>query len=367
MLSHNFVGLGRSAAALYQISASALVRTFTVSNLSIFAVLTLGYFAAGKLGQLLAFSDPGAIVLWAPTGISLTAILLRGNRVWPGILLGAFLVNITTTLSIQTSMGIAVGNTLEALGAGYLVTKFADGTNAFCKPWNVLRFTVLAGMVPTALCATNGVSLLCQAGFASWSDFWHLWSVWWVGDLLGAILLTPFLVLLLGHKHHPLGAAELGEAGILLLGLSIVGVLNFGPQIFDSIPKCGLLYMCAPFMAWIALRFCPLEAAGATLVLSGFAIWGSLHGYGPYVSTNGVPYFAVGFVVVASTVTMTIAATRAEQSKYLEGVIGMYYVAKEKSDNEIRTLQDTVESLERRLSEAKFRPVARSTSGGVGK
>jgi MASE1 len=177
-------------------------------------------------------------------------------------LLGAFLVNITTTGSIRTSMGIAVGNTLEALVAAYLVTKFADGTDAFYKPWNVLRFVVLAGMVPTALCATSGVSLLCRAGFASWSDFWRVWSVWWAGDMLGAILLTPFLVLLLGHKRHSLGVAELGEASILLVGLSIVCVLNFGLQLFGSIPKAGLLYWCAPFMAWVALFLPPRSGRG---------------------------------------------------------------------------------------------------------
>jgi integral membrane sensor domain MASE1 len=366
MGSPYFVEQGRSVTALYQILGSALARIFTVSNLSICAVLALSYFATGKFGQLLAVPNPSATALWAPTGISLAAVLLRGNRVWPGIILGAFLVDITTTGSIRTSIGIAVGSALEAMVAAYLVIKFADGINAFYKPWNVLRFVVLAGMIPTALCATNGVSLLCQAGFASWSDFWRVWSVWWAGDMMGAILLTPFLVLLLGHRHHFLGVAELGEAGTLLIGLSIVGVLNFGPQIFDWIPKCGLLYLCAPFMAWVALRFCPLEAAGATLVLGSFAIWGSLHGYGPYGNTVGAPHFVVAFVVVASTVTLAIAATRAEQRKYLEGVIGMYYIAKEKSEEEIRTLRDTVESMEGRLREVKFRPPGR-TSGEAGK
>jgi glucose-6-phosphate-specific signal transduction histidine kinase len=128
--TRNFVGQDDSVSSLYQILRNALARTFTVSNLAIFAVLTFSYFATGKLGQLLAVPNPSATALWAPTGISLAAVLLRGNRVWPGILLGAFLVNITTTGSIRTSMGIAVGNTLEALVAAYLVTKFADGTDA---------------------------------------------------------------------------------------------------------------------------------------------------------------------------------------------------------------------------------------------
>ena len=78
-------------------------------------VLTLVYFVAGKLGLLLAFVHASATAVWPPTGIALTAFLLLGSRVWPAILLGAFLVNVTTEGSVLTSIGIATGNTLEGL------------------------------------------------------------------------------------------------------------------------------------------------------------------------------------------------------------------------------------------------------------
>ena len=40
-------------------------------------------------------------------------MLILGNRVWPAILVGAFFVNYTTAGPLVTSLGIAVGNTLE--------------------------------------------------------------------------------------------------------------------------------------------------------------------------------------------------------------------------------------------------------------
>src|SRR5438874_10066704 len=82
------------------------------------------YFAAGKLGLRLAFVHANATAVWPPTGIALAGLLLLGYRVWPAIFLGAFLVNITTAGSVVTSLGIATGNTLEALLGACLVNRF---------------------------------------------------------------------------------------------------------------------------------------------------------------------------------------------------------------------------------------------------
>lgn len=81
--------------------------------------LTAGYVVAAKLGLLLAFVHASATAVWPPTGIALAALLVLGVRVWPAILVGAFLVNLTTAGNVWTSLGIALGNTLEGVvGAG---------------------------------------------------------------------------------------------------------------------------------------------------------------------------------------------------------------------------------------------------------
>ena len=112
---------------------------------------------------MLAFVHASATAVWPPTGIALAAILLLGYRVWPGVLLGAFLANMTTEGTVATSAGIAVGNTLEALVGAYLVNRFAGGRNVFERPQHILRFAVLAGMVSTLVSATSGDSLALVA------------------------------------------------------------------------------------------------------------------------------------------------------------------------------------------------------------
>src|SRR5215467_5904432 len=94
-------------------------------KLVVIAGLAALYFLAGKAGLAVATVHPSATVVWPPTGIALAALLIFGYDVWPGILLGAFVANITTAGSVPVCLGIAVGNTLEALAGAYLVNQHA--------------------------------------------------------------------------------------------------------------------------------------------------------------------------------------------------------------------------------------------------
>src|SRR5207302_4701333 len=118
------------------------------SAVTTFVTLTIVYFVAGKLGLKLAFLQASASPVWPPAGIALAALLVLGYRVWPAIFVGAFLVNVTTAGNIFTSLGIASGNTLEALCGAWLVNKLANGARVFDRPQDVFKFA-LAALIST--------------------------------------------------------------------------------------------------------------------------------------------------------------------------------------------------------------------------
>src|SRR5436189_2604003 len=60
--------------------------------LIIFVVAAV-YFGAAKLGLSFAFVHSSVSPIWPPAGIAIAAVLLFGNRVWPGIFLGALIAN----------------------------------------------------------------------------------------------------------------------------------------------------------------------------------------------------------------------------------------------------------------------------------
>jgi integral membrane sensor domain MASE1 len=54
-------------------------------------MVALAYFAAARMSLVLAIPPGYATAVWPPSGIALAAALLLGNRVWPGIWIGAAL------------------------------------------------------------------------------------------------------------------------------------------------------------------------------------------------------------------------------------------------------------------------------------
>src|SRR5436189_3899959 len=85
------------------------------------AVVTAAYFGAAKAGLQFAFANQSVTSIWPPTGLALAAVLIWGYRMWPAIAVGAFFANITTAGPLPAVLGIATGNTLEALAGAYLL------------------------------------------------------------------------------------------------------------------------------------------------------------------------------------------------------------------------------------------------------
>jgi len=100
-----------------------------------------------------------------------------------------------------------------------------------------------------------------------------------------------------------------------------------------------------PFLVWAGIRFCPLEAAGACIVLCGFATWGSLHGYGPFNNVTAMPLSLAAYLCVATTMTLTGAATVANQREVSERLLETLYRLEKTKDGEITRLNAELEFL----------------------
>src|SRR5262245_33714760 len=105
-----------------------------------FALLTTAYFAAGKLGLSMAFVTASTSAVWPPAGLAVGTMLVFGRRIWPAIAVAAFLVNVTTSQTVGSSLLIAVGNTLEALAGWWLINRFAGGLQMFKRARTIFRF-----------------------------------------------------------------------------------------------------------------------------------------------------------------------------------------------------------------------------------
>jgi len=268
------------------------------------------YVAAGKLGlHYFAFAHASASVVWLPSGIALAAVLLFGRGVWPAIFVAAFLVNVTTAGSALTSLAIAAGNTLEGLVGARLVTRFAGGSCAFERAADAFTFLVVGALPSAAVSATIGVTTLTLAGYAAWSGYGAIWSTWWLGDVAGAVVLTP--VVLLWHRQRRLGplAERPLEAAALLLGVIGAAQVVFGGAVPFATKTYPLAFLSIPGLLWAAFRFGPREAATALLVMAGLAAAGTLRGVGAFALVTPMESFLLlqAFLVTMAVMILPVA------------------------------------------------------------
>ena len=279
--------------------------------------LTAAYVVAGKLGLSLAFVHASATAVWPPTGIALAALLLYGYAMWPAIFVGAFLVNVTTAGSVASSLGIAAGNTFEALVGVWLVNRWAGGREVFARARSFFVFAALAGGVATAVSATVGLASLALAGHASSARFGEIWLTWWLGDMAGAVLVTPVLFLWATDPRLPRARAARLELALVLASVVLVGGVVFGglgPAWLASYP---LEFLCLPPLVFAAFRFGQREAATCMALLVLLAILGTLGGHGPFAREfqNESLLLLQAFLMCLTIVTLPLAAIVREHAR----------------------------------------------------
>jgi signal transduction histidine kinase len=308
--------------------------------------LAIIYFISGKLGLKLAIVNSSATAVWPPTGIALAAFLIFGYEMWPAIFIGAFAVNLTTAGSVLTSMSIGAGNTLEGLVGAYLISKFAHGRNALASAEDVLKFAFLGGVVSTTIAATVGVVSLFAGGFVQSADRGQVWLTWWLGDMAGAILIAPCLILWSARPVLQRDRRETFHGAVAVFCLLLVGVILFCGFLPPRLQTYPLAFLCLPLVVWGAFHLRAHEASAAVIAFSGIAIWGTLHGIGGFVENkpNESLLLLQAFVGVVAMTSLVLSAAISQRNSDQETI------GRAKDELEMRVV-DRTEQLERRITE----------------
>jgi signal transduction histidine kinase/CheY-like chemotaxis protein len=280
-----------------------------VENLAWIAGVAIIYFAAGELGLYFASFTAVSSPVWPPAGVAFAAMLLLGYQIWPGIFLGAFFVNLATSGAVFTSIGIATGNTLEAVAAVYLTTRYANGRKLFEHAQDFFKFAALS-MLAAAVSATIGVTSLALGGIAHWNEFVRIWLTWCLGDVGGFLLFAPFPILWIENPRLTNDHRRLLESSMTLAAIALFGILVFAGAV-PGIENYPIGFICIPILVWSAFRFGQREAATAIFILTVCAEWGMMRGHGPWARfASQISSFIIpqAFMMTMAVMTMTLAA-----------------------------------------------------------
>lgn len=225
------------------------------------------YTISAQFGFALAGANPNVTAYWPPTGIAVAALLLCGSRVWPGIALGAFIANVTHGANPFLALAFTVGNTLAPLASAAILRRLRFDTK-LPRIKDVMLLLFVGAPVPMVISATFGTLSLVINGQVASSAFAHTWSVWWIGDTMGVVLVAPLLLSFMASRFRDstLGKHPFEAAGILALTLATSEyTVRNGP---------GVRFVVLPVALWAAVR---LEQQGAALIVALLATFGVVH------------------------------------------------------------------------------------------
>ncbi|MFF2328423.1 MULTISPECIES: MASE1 domain-containing protein [unclassified Streptomyces] len=254
---------------------SAQLRQHAATGLTILAVAAC-YFATARLGLLQQLVRGQVTPLWPPTGIAVAALLVFGLRIWPGIALGALSVNILIGPSVLPVLIIAAGNTLAPV-CSFLMLRRAGFHIDVDRLQDALALVFLGALSGMLISASVGAGVLALAGTLPPGGFWPTWSVWWTGDAMGVMVVTPLLLVVRRFRWpHGIGPGRWAEAAALVACTTTVSVL--ATDTFNA----SLLFLAFPFLIWSAFRFERAGAACCAVGVSVFAILAAGRGTGPF-------------------------------------------------------------------------------------
>jgi PAS domain S-box-containing protein len=298
-----------------------------VAYLLEFAVVAAAYAGFAEAGLKLPWINPAATPLWPPTGLALALLLLRGYRIWPAILLGSFSCNAIATNSLLEPGFVALGTLVAALAGSWLVNRWSNGRKTFATPLGVAMFALIC-FAPTAMIgASFAMAGSILAGGADSANS-ATWTMWWLADASGSLIIAPVVVLWAMMRPGPLSTWSLLETAAIFLLAIAAALIAYAP--LDDSPLNGL----QPYQAllgflillpliWAALRGNQRDAAMAALIVCGIAAWGLASGGEPALKedSNGLSLLlALSLCVPLSTLTLSaaIAARQAAEAGLLD-------------------------------------------------
>ncbi|MEX0607561.1 MAG: MASE1 domain-containing protein, partial [Halofilum sp. (in: g-proteobacteria)] len=235
------------------------------------ALVAGGYYLCAWYGVNYTIAPSGIAVLWPPNAVLLAALLLCPPRQWPWLALAALAAELVADIPafpVSAAIGFGLINVLEATLAASLIRHLCGERFGFNRLYEGRVFLLAGPLLASALAAVFGAAIYVLLGRAD-SGYFAAWRIWWFGDALGLLVLTPLLVTAVRWIEQArwmrLEWTRVLEFAALVLVVLIMGVLAFIQNDPDALQFDFAPILLLPVGLWAALRF---EVLGASVIVA---------------------------------------------------------------------------------------------------
>jgi signal transduction histidine kinase len=339
------------------------IKYYLLENIDVRIILVaVIYFLSAYFGLLLAFRDPITSPVWPPVGIGLALILFLGVRTWPGITIGSLIAYMLVfwlngieinSGTIQASIIISIGNTVEILLGRYLMIRLIKDTDPFKNTYNTFVFLIIA-LVMCLVGFSLGTYSFYLNGIVSKEEFISRWFFWWIPNVTSVLLFTPFLLSWKRKFSLQISRRTIFESLIFLFCLTLFIVIlryeTLAPTIEKSYP-----FLIIPFLLWLSFRFNLQTTLTGILITALSAIYITINGYGPFVldtNENSILILQI-FISVISITSIILSSTVFERHEAQLTIQKFNETLETKIDERTKALNDEI--LFRKKAEDKLK------------
>ena len=262
---------------------------------------------------LLYFSTNGIVsLIWPSSGLALALVLIGGRRYLWAVALGAVTVDLWIGVPAMAAVSMAVGDALGAFVGAWCLTRPGSFDPVLKTEKDYLRLILLAAGLSALVAAIVGSTVLMLIGVIPDTGYLLTLKRWWMGDLLGIVVVTPFILVwqrLPSWWSEPRRILEL----LLILSLSSIACfiifLGWLNDVFGHYANGFMMFM---FVTLTAIRLGKHGVSLIVVMTTGFALVGIARGsnYFTYdlsqADMTGFWFFMVTLSVVGSSMAAYI-------------------------------------------------------------
>ncbi|WP_020167481.1 MULTISPECIES: bifunctional diguanylate cyclase/phosphodiesterase [Methylotenera] len=246
-----------------------------------FVLVALAYVVTAKLGLMVPYKASIVTLMWLPTGIAVGAIMRWGNLSLPAIFSAATFIELSLGVPFISSLAIACTNTLAPFVTAALLNQFQF--NRSLTRQRDIALIIAASAFGMLISATGGTFSLYNSGLISADNLQSTWSVWWIGDTVGALLALPLIL----NIHKASLRINTKQSYQFVAWLMIFALCEF--MLAALVPSLNRkfmlsLFLIMPVLIWASMNFGIVGGSFVVIILSSVAVWFTSQGHGSFYS-----------------------------------------------------------------------------------
>lgn len=307
-------------------------RLGTINNLKRWIVWLLVFLFKSFLGvlvyngvagiglEMISHGEEGPLI-WLPMGIGLVMVMRGGWYYLPSVAAGAYFTEYGQTGNVSFAIIVACAYT-AGIGACLFGLRKAQFQMALERMVDVVLFVGIVVILGCSITSAIHTLLIVKVDGIAWSRYLDIFSVKWLANALGVLVLAPALLVWHANTRINWRNRQLFEVLLWMAALMTIGAMVFRNWAPTDTLRYPLELSLFPLQAWASVRFGQRGASVGALIVSILAVWELQEVLGPDAirQITQPPAYVWVFVGVLTCTSLMLAAVVAEHQNREDNV-----------------------------------------------